>query len=269
MNLQRTASMLCLAGVLAACGDDLDVSHSQSATLTRVQRQLQTTLDDADATLSAAADLLAVTGIDTPAARVLVGGTCLGRPYAIDCATIDPSGVLRVVEPLAYRQYEGTDVSGRPGVETLLAADQPVFSDCYPGYGGVLSTLIGVPVLRPDAALTAAMTMELSPVALCGGIIAPDVAGTPLDAWVMQLDGLIVYETDPTQIGLNLFTDPLYQPYPELVALGERIAAESSGAGDYSFVVHGTDTVVRKHAVWDTVSLDGTDWRVVIYQVVP
>ena len=60
-----------------------------------------------------------------------------------------------------------------------------------------------------------------------------------------------------------LFTDPLYQPFPKLIALGRRIAAEPSGTGFYSFFKEGTDRPVRKEAWWVSLTMHGMTWRLV------
>jgi hypothetical protein len=86
--------------------------------------------------------------------------------------------------------------------------------------------------------------------------------------WVMQKDGLILYETDPTQTGLNLFTDSLYKDYPELIALGKRMVKEKKGEGFYTFLVHGTKNVVKKRAVWKTVHFFNNDWIIAAYREV-
>ena len=269
MNDRRMVLVALLTVLYAACGGDSDASHSQSATLAAVQRELAATFAGIDAALHTATAALATTGVDTAAARPVLRATCAQRPYAIDCATIDSAGILRIIEPAEYRPYEGTDVSGQPAVQQLLRTGQSVFSDAFAGFEGIASVAFASPVFVGGSGLAGAASLQVSPSELCDAIIAPAVAGTQLDSWVMQRDGLIVYETDPTQIGLNLFTDPLYQPYPELIALGERIAAEPRGVGYYSFLIHGTDTVVKKKAVWDTVALYDNEWRVVIYRVVP
>ena len=86
--------------------------------------------------------------------------------------------------------------------------------------------------------------------------------------WVMQKDGLLLYETDPTQMGLNLFTDPLYKDYPELIKLGKRMVKEKEGEGFYTFLIHGTKKVIKKKAVWKTVHFLNNDWIVVAYKEV-
>lgn len=84
----------------------------------------------------------------------------------------------------------------------------------------------------------------------------------------MQKDGVILYETDPTQIGLNLFTDPLYQGYQELIALGKTMIKQKEGKGFYTFQVPGTKNIVKKQAVWKTIRFFNNDWIVVAYREV-
>ncbi len=91
-------------------------------------------------------------------------------------------------------------------------------------------------------------------------------AGQGVKTWVMQKDGLIIYETDHSQIGLNLFSDPLYKDYPELVELGKKMVKEASGQGTYTFLINGTQKVVRKDAAWRTLSFYGKEWILVAYQ---
>jgi len=76
-----------------------------------------------------------------------------------------------------------------------------------------------------------------------------------------------LYDADASQIGLNLFTSGRYQPYAGLPALGKRIAAQPQGKGVYEFTAGRSANVVRKSALWKTVSLYGTSWRLVAVTV--
>ena len=94
-------------------------------------------------------------------------------------------------------------------------------------------------------------------------ILPPLIKSFPVDIWVMEKGGRIIYDTDSSQIGLNLFTSPNYQPYSELQKLGRRIAAKQEGNGSYQYKVHGENISVTKNAYWKSVDLYGTEWRVV------
>jgi hypothetical protein len=54
---------------------------------------------------------------------------------------------------------------------------------------------------------------------------------------MLHLDGMVAYNRDASQIGKDLFKDPLYQAYPSLLELGKRIIAQRSGHGYHSFQV--------------------------------
>jgi hypothetical protein len=77
----------------------------------------------------------------------------------------------------------------------------------------------------------------------------------------MDKHGMILYDVDKPQIGLNLFSDPLYRSYDSLLKLGRQIAGTSTGFGIYEFLGQSQRRTVRKKTYWRTVSLYGTDWR--------
>ena len=66
-----------------------------------------------------------------------------------------------------------------------------------------------------------------------------------------------------TQVGANLFLDPLCQPYPDLPALGRRIARRPSGSGSYELTARGSTAVIVKDAIRVSAGLHGTQWRLV------
>ena len=249
--------------LICGCGDS---SNSQRDKAAQVQSDLQALFAGIDADLTAASEAVALSGIDQDASRGAVGAVCRDRSYAIDCATIDTRGIMKLVEPEPYREYEGSDISSQAAVQKMLGTHAPVFSGMFDTVEGIRALDIQHPVFSAASGFLGSLSLLLHPEALCGSVIDPLLAGTQYKAWVMQLDGLILYETDPSQIGLNLFTAPLYQDYPELIALGQRIAAEPEGAGFYTFLIHGTPQVIRKKAVWRTVTLYDGIWRVVIYR---
>ncbi len=80
----------------------------------------------------------------------------------------------------------------------------------------------------------------------------------------MQTDGLIIYDSDPAQQWKNLFTDEAYANYPSLLALGQHMAAESSGYGTYSYTLNGTAQTAEKECYWTTVGAYGSQWRLII-----
>ncbi|MBN1455803.1 MAG: hypothetical protein JW945_06110 [Methanomicrobia archaeon] len=236
--------------------------------LLTLQAAIQTVLDRMDTDLATAAEQLARTGLESDETRVILNELCEKHLYVIDCCTVDQTGTILVVEPDAYQESEGRDISDQKHVIQLHETQKPVLSRAFRAVEGFDAAALQWPVFAPDGELSGSASMLIRPESLLATVIAPAVQGFPVDLWVMQPDGLILYDPDREEIGRNLFTDPLYQPYPELLALGTEIAANTSGSGSYTFLGRGMSAPVEKSASWVTVGLHGTDWRVVATQVV-
>ena len=93
-----------------------------------------------------------------------------------------------------------------------------------------------------------------------------DPKESPYQVWVMKENGLIVYDEDPKQVGLNLFTDDMYRDFPELLRFGELIKKQPWGIGNYNYLGKDGKTKVYKVAAWDTLNSDGTEWKLVVTQ---
>lgn len=91
-----------------------------------------------------------------------------------------------------------------------------------------------------------------------------DPKASPYQVWLMKDDGLIVYDEDEKQIGINLFSDRMYENFPELLKFGEKIEKEPWGIGHYAFTGPDGESTIYKVAAWDTLRSDGTEWKLVI-----
>jgi polar amino acid transport system substrate-binding protein len=144
------------------------------------------------------------------------------------------------------------------------------------GYSG---TALAYPIFSPQGEFLGGITAIIEPDKLLNELVAPllqdDMQNQSVIAdytfWVMDLDGLLLYDEDTSQIGKNLFEDPLYKPFPDLLQLVEhRIVAERSGHGNYSYfeAIGGNKTLVTKECYWTTAGIHGGEWRLVITKVV-
>lgn len=115
--------------------------------------------------------------------------------------------------------------------------------------------------------MTGTVNVLIRPETMLAAIISPVVQGMPVDVWLKQKDGRILYDPEATEVGRMLFEDPVYKPYPQLLALGTLIAREKSGTGRYEFLGWGLQKPVMKDAYWTTVGLHGTEWRLVVIHV--
>jgi serine/threonine-protein kinase len=109
---------------------------------------------------------------------------------------------------------------------------------------GLFTTIMRTDKIRPD-------------------VLAYDPETTDFRIWGMQNDGLILYDEDPSQIGLFLFTDGIYKNFPELLKFGEEIRKEPWGIGYYSFLAENKKDTIYKIAAWDTV-MDPINWKIIV-----
>ena len=236
--------------------------------LLKLQGAVQAVLDRVDADLAAAAANLTEAGLTSPDTHAILNNLCEQHAYVVDCATIDRNGTMLVVEPGAYHEFEGSDISQQEQIIRLRQTGQPVLSQTFRAVEGFNAVDLQWPVFSPDGELVGSVSMLIRPESFLSVLIEPEVQGSSIDAWVMQLDGLILYDPDGDEIGRNLFTDPLYQPFPQLLTMGREIAANEAGTGTYEFFGTGMSAPVKKAASWCSVGLHGTEWRVVATQVV-
>ncbi len=236
--------------------------------LATLQRQLTTALHKMDADLSQAATQLSAAGLTGPDARKILLKLCEDNPAAIDCAAVDLAGRMVTLEPEPFKEFEGTDISYQEQVQRLHRTKRPAMSQVIRAVEGIDSVDFEYPIFSGQGQLIGSVSMLLRPESLSSAIIAPAVQGFPVEVWLMQKDGRILYDADPKAIGRNAIHDPLCGPSPQLSSLAKKIANKKSGTGVYKCLRQGLQAPVKKQAFWTTVGLHRTDWRLVVTRVV-
>jgi len=235
--------------------------------LKTVQRAVTAELNRMDAGLKEAAHRLGASGLVGEDARSALKELCSKYSYAVDCAAVDLKGTMVTIEPSPFRKFEGVDISAQEQVKQIMKTGAPVLSSVFRAVEGFPAVDAEYPVVSPDGQRIGSVSILFHPERLLGSIIAPTVQGMPVDIWVMEKGGLILYDVDMSQIGLDLFRAQLYAPYTELTALGRRIAAVPEGEGIYTFRRGTSNAIVTKNAFWQTASLYGTEWRLVAIHI--
>ena len=90
------------------------------------------------------------------------------------------------------------------------------------------------PVFNKDGNLIGLVSILTQP-DFFGSVIAEKIHNFPVEMFVMQKDGRMIYDINEEEIGKNLFTDELYADYPSLLKIGRRMATRPQGSGRYSF----------------------------------
>ena len=237
---------------------------TQPVMLTIAQQQITAAFERLDTELHTAAEKLGETGLSGEEAREILAALCHEFKYAVDCATVDTQGLLTTIEPAEYRHFEGTDISEQEQVKQMLKLHKPVLSEVFRSVEGYDAVDAQSPIFDPEGRFVGSVSVLFEPERFLGEIIQPLVKGTPLDISVMDLGGRTLYDRDPEQIGLNIFTSPEFQSYTEFIQLARKIAATPQGHGVYRFKMEDlTGEDVDKKAFWTSASLYGVDWRLV------
>jgi len=83
------------------------------------------------------------------------------------------------------------------------------------------------------------------------------------DIWIMDQDGLIVYDKNKRYSGTNLFLDPQNQNSPALLAFGRLSMTDEDGIGYYSFIEN--QQQIFKIAAWNEVNFSPSrKWIVIV-----
>jgi len=246
------------------------IPANMAPALDKVIKGVNNVFADINKDLSDAAKKLSSVGdLRGPQALGILGRLCEGRSYLIDCAIIDTAGKIMSVEPKAYKKYEGSDISAQVHVDSLRKTKKPVMSGIFKSAEGVNAVAIAYPILSGNGDFIGSVSMLVRPDALLGGIAVPLVKDVPWKVWVMQTDGLVLYDQDPNQINRNVFTDDMFEPFRSLIQFAETAARQEEGIGCYEFYTKGYDNkaIVKKNAIWDTVALFETEWRVIVMEI--
>ena len=263
ITLLALSLMLVLGyGCAAPTGQELQLKTATE----QIQTAAQTELNKLDLDLSAAAAALSRTGLSGTEARQILNGLAAKYPFIIDTCTADTAGKMVTVAPDAYSSYEGTDISQQAVTIKFNETKNPLLSQMFTAVEGMDAVVIMRPILSEKGDFIGSLSALFKPETLFATICEPTLRGTGIALNVIQLDGLAIYDSDYVDTGMNLFTDPAFQPYTDLIALGHRMVAEQSGYGSYTFIYHPTGQTMKKMAYWATVGLHGTEWRLISIQ---
>lgn len=281
MRCCRYLSLLILALVLSAgCTSTPPVSNvtpsftatstvppaeNLSTSLARFTADVNATLAEMDANVALAASALGRTGLTGPDANATLAGLAASTPFAADAVTITADGRIAAVMPEQYWGAVGTYVGDESHNQRALQERTPQMTPIFPAAEGFDAVSIRWPVTDGSGTFLGLASVLLEPYRLLADSANRSLAGTRYTAWAMDTDALLIYDRDPSDlVGRNMLTDPAFADYPELQALVKRMVVEPAGNGTYSYTPTGGGAAVLKEAVWGTVGLHGTEWRLLV-----
>ncbi|MCL6611593.1 MAG: ABC transporter substrate-binding protein [Peptococcaceae bacterium] len=229
-----------------------------------LQRDIQNELNRMDRDLAAAAGELARTGLDGDEARRILSALAVRHPYVADACTVDDSGKIVAIEPAAYHGFAGSDISGQEQMGRLKETGRPVLSSVITAVEGFTAVDLERPVFNRQNELMGSVSLLIRPERFFAKFAVPELQGQRPEMMVMQKDGYILYDSDSSQTGRNVFSDPYYHGYSGLPALTGRTVADRYGVGTYAPPDRPLQKQVIKRSVWTTVGLHGTEWRLIL-----
>jgi len=254
--------IILLAGLAMAMG-----TAPQVPPPAELQVKIQGDLDKMDAQVGLAAQKLANLGLQGDETRALLQSLYDNNSAVVTAATIDPGGTLVAIQPATYWKSEGQNISGQEHFPILQRTGQPIMSRMFKTVEGFQAVSLAYPISSEAGARLGYVSVVFKPDALIRNTVQQYVAGyLSVEATALQLDGRIIYDRDPLQIGNMTFTSPAYDSFPALLALAERMTREATGSGSYDYSTPFSTVPVTKSAVWTTVGLHGTQWRLMIAQ---
>jgi hypothetical protein len=239
------------------------------AALDAVAPTIQAALDRLDRDTASGAEALGPTAMTGNETRRILRDLALASPAVIDATAVSKDGVMLTVEPAEYAEAEGADISDQEQVRRLRETQKPVMSGVFATVEGVNATDLEHPVFAPSGAFNGSASLLFRPTVLLTIAVQEALAGRSAEVFVMDTDGVVLYDRDAAEVGKNTFTDPLFAGNSELLAIAERMRTEPEGTGSYTFTAEGSATTVRKEVLWTSVGLHGTEWRVVAVNATP
>jgi len=273
-------AMLCTLSAVGQDGTNGNVSASAFNStadmlfmLLQIQADVQGRLSDLDLDIANASYDLSATGLEEDAADKVLRRLLETNSILVEAVTFSKDGKIIAAECRGCEGVEGVDISRQEHIAHVLKTKTATLSKQFLLVEGYNGTALAYPVFSPQGEFLGGISAIIEPDKLLNAVVAPqlhfDIDNrsniSDYSFWLMHLDGLIAYDRDASQIGKYLFEDPLYKPYPSLLALGEKMIAARSGHGYYSFLVtEGNKKVVTKESYWTTAGLHGREWRLVV-----
>ncbi len=280
MSKLKTAAVLLAAILIVSLGVNIylvsqNASISDQKAASQAKLDMITILNQAQVSIQAqvkqiadsliyASEQLSSTGITGSQADTVLSNLAANSSFIINAATENPDNIIVAVEPSNWSivgKNVGPQIYLNPNP---LGEITPVMTPVIPLQSGMNGNSLVAPKFNSNKELIGVLSVIFDPSTLIKTSVLAATAGKPYELICMQLDGLMVYDSDPAQQWNNLFTTPAYANSTSLLTLGHQIVKEPSGYGTYYYNAIGTTQLVQKECFWTTISAYGQEWRLTI-----
>lgn len=234
--------------------------------LNQIQVQVNAELHKIGNSVVYACQQLSTLGLNGSESRVVLRELVANSSFIVDAGTANLNNTLVTVEPSTHSNVEGRYI-GEQDYMNINSRNpiRPAMTNVLPLVEGFNGVAVVAPVFNPDGVMIGSVSVIFDPGVLLNATIAPAIRNTGYAFTAIQIDGLTIFDTDPTQQGKILFTDPMFANYTELLALGHDIVDESVGYGTYRYYLNvASGQVAEKECYWTTIDIYGVEWRLAI-----
>ncbi|MDQ1261327.1 MAG: hypothetical protein QG575_508, partial [Euryarchaeota archaeon] len=231
----------------------LSASDAVNSNLSRIE----TALIDASLALSE-------TGIDGPAARAVLSNLTKTDASVIDCITIDANGTVLEVEPALFESVKGANLKWQEHVNDTINTRLYSGFHFIKAVEGLYAIDSEMPVFDRNRTFMGTVSLMFNSSQFLGNVLAAFQPAGNSNIWVCKADdATILFDTDPTQALFNR-SSSLYQDYPELLSLFDRMSMQRTGYETYEFLDESHDETIKKGCYWTTIPNRGTQMRLVL-----
>lgn len=207
------------------------------------------------------AEALSETGISGKNATAILDAKLDNVTYGESSLIISPEGIVTAASPSRYSGIVGTDLSYQSAVQYANSEKRSIISDIFPLEEGFSGISMSYPIFSRNNQYLGYTDITIRPEKILRQIVLPVTEQTGYDIFILQKDGLSIYDVNEEEIGKNLLTDPLYDT-PDMRNVSRAIVDNQSGTIRYTFWNRFMSRQVPKEATWTTLNTDGQEWRI-------
>lgn len=271
--MRITITAIAAALILAGCCQSPEVSYTaqiptanELAALNDIQTQINEVFINYTDTLQVAAIRINQERKNNLSNNNTVKMLQEGLPHVKLASTLDLQGVRMVSFPENYLLDAKVDTAIK---DAGLIMDKVKLG--MPIIGGMQRNAIGcniieyvMPVMENDSIVTGAVSIQFAVTEMLERIVAKEIAGLTVNVWIIQTDGLILYDTNSSEIGLNVLRDDPFIQFPSLTQCARRIISNETGTGSYVYKTKAMKEARRKSTQWDSINVGGRQWRIIL-----
>ena len=204
-----------------------------------------------------------LTGLE--AKQILNGLYAENSGVIISSATVDQNDIILAIQPSQYSNITGQDLKSQEQNVEMHKTMRPALSNLTSLIEGPTGVTMVSPVFDTNRQLIGSLRITFQPCQLIHPIVRDSAKGI-YTIYALQKNSTLIYDANDEEQGKNIFTDPEYAGYTELLTFIHQVVDTNSGYGTYSYFddLAPSRPLVSKEAYWTTIGIYNADWRLVI-----